>query len=110
MTRVRACTMRWRCHSSCRRSRFSQLGTQIRGKSSFSSSFENVPSIFAIVLLFAPSFRSDHLGISPPQLYSQLFQQLLKPTSVSTGLHAHTNWPTHRRQGAIELLCFRGMC
>src|SRR5579864_6765554 len=29
--------MRCRCHSSCRRSRFSQLGTQIRGKSSFSS-------------------------------------------------------------------------
>jgi hypothetical protein len=35
MTRVRACTMRCRCHSSCRRSRFSQLGTQICGKSSF---------------------------------------------------------------------------
>ncbi len=29
--RVRACTMRWRCHSSWRRSRFSQLGTQIGG-------------------------------------------------------------------------------
>ena len=32
MIRVRACTIRCRCHSSCRRSRFSQLGTQIRGK------------------------------------------------------------------------------
>jgi len=31
MIRVRACTIRCRCHSSCRRSRFSQLGTQIRG-------------------------------------------------------------------------------
>src|SRR6266853_505560 len=39
MIRVRACTMRCRCHSSCRRSRFSQLGTQICGKSSFSSNF-----------------------------------------------------------------------
>ena len=29
--------MRCRCHSSCRRSRFSQLGTQIRGKPSSSS-------------------------------------------------------------------------
>src|SRR5271169_4572799 len=38
MIRVRACTMRCRCHSSCRRSRFSQLGTQIRGKRSSISS------------------------------------------------------------------------
>ena len=37
MIRVRACTMRCRCHSSCRRSRFSQLGTQICGKRSSSS-------------------------------------------------------------------------
>jgi hypothetical protein len=29
MIRVRACSIRCRCHSSCRRSRFSQLGTQI---------------------------------------------------------------------------------
>ena len=35
--RVRACTIRCRCHSSCRRSRFSQLATQIRGKRSSSS-------------------------------------------------------------------------
>ena len=32
MIRVGACTMRCRCHKSRRRSRFSQLGTQIRGK------------------------------------------------------------------------------
>jgi hypothetical protein len=31
---VRACTIRCRCHSSCRRSRISQLGTQIFGKRS----------------------------------------------------------------------------
>jgi hypothetical protein len=34
MIRVRACTIRCRCHNSCRRSRFSQLGTQICGKRS----------------------------------------------------------------------------
>src|SRR5438094_6171266 len=39
MMRVRTCTMRCRCHSSCRKSRFSQLGTQICGKSSLSISF-----------------------------------------------------------------------
>src|SRR5438874_1609823 len=38
MMRVRTCTMRCRCHNSCRRSRFSQLGTQICGKSSFNMS------------------------------------------------------------------------
>jgi hypothetical protein len=36
---VRICTMRCRCHSSCRRSRFSGSGTHIRGKLSSSSSF-----------------------------------------------------------------------
>ena len=34
MIRVRACTIRCRCHSRCRRSRFSPLGTQICGKRS----------------------------------------------------------------------------
>ena len=37
MIRVRACTIRCWCHSSCRRSRFSQLGTQTRGKRSSSN-------------------------------------------------------------------------
>src|SRR5271169_1048118 len=32
MIRVRICTSRCRCQSSCRRSRFSGLGTQIRGE------------------------------------------------------------------------------
>src|SRR6266478_9286980 len=39
MIRVRICTSRCRCQSSCRRSRFSGLGTQIRGKRFSSSSF-----------------------------------------------------------------------
>jgi hypothetical protein len=37
MIRVRACTIRCRCHNNCRRSRFSQLGTQTWGNR-FSSS------------------------------------------------------------------------
>ena len=39
MIRIRICTNRCRCQSSCRRSRFSGLGTQIRGKRFSSSSF-----------------------------------------------------------------------
>src|SRR5262244_2985575 len=52
MMRVRACTIRCRCHSSCRRSRFSQLGTQIRGKRSSiskrSSSRASSRSVFGL--------------------------------------------------------------
>src|SRR6202453_2245194 len=50
--RVRICTMRCRCHSSCRRSRFSGLGTQIRGKLSSNSSFNrsraSLESVFCL--------------------------------------------------------------
>src|SRR5258708_25194958 len=41
MIRVRICTSRCRCQSSCRRSRFSGLGTQMRGKRFSSSNFSN---------------------------------------------------------------------
>ena len=71
--------------------------------------FENVPSILAIRFLLASSFRSDHRGIPPPPLYSQLFQQPLKPPSVPAGLHSHAYLLTYRRQVTIELLCFLGM-
>jgi hypothetical protein len=51
MIRVRICTNRCRCHSNCRGSRFSGLGTQIRGKlfsrSSLSSSRED-PDAYAV--------------------------------------------------------------
>src|SRR5215467_5207423 len=72
--------------------------------------FENVPCVLAIGLLLASSFRSDHLGIPPPQLYSQPFQQLLKPAPVTAGLYSHPYGLTRRRQGTIELLCPLGMC
>src|SRR5215831_8568895 len=72
--------------------------------------FQNMPSILAIGLLLAPSFRSDRLRISPPQLHSQPFQQPLKPLRLPAGLHANTYPLTHRGQPTIELLCFLGMC
>jgi hypothetical protein len=43
--RVRACTMRCRCHSSCRRSRFSQLGTQICGNRSSTSNCRKLQAV-----------------------------------------------------------------
>ena len=83
MTRVRACTMRWRCHSSCRRSRFSQLGTQIRGESSFSINSESVahpgdPSSVCVLAWLGSRLRrpSTTRSSAPPAV-------------VQTSAHAH---------------------
>ncbi len=46
MIRVRACTIRCRCHNHCRRSRFSQLGTQTWGNR-FSSSKRRISCVSA---------------------------------------------------------------
>src|SRR5438045_8960716 len=57
MTRVRVCTMRWRCQSSCRTSRFSQLGSQILGKSSFTITSEyasHLPDPSPVCVLASP--------------------------------------------------------
>src|SRR5271169_2206391 len=48
MIRVRICTSRCRCQSSCRRSRFSGLGTQIRGKLFSSISRASSRSVFCL--------------------------------------------------------------
>jgi hypothetical protein len=55
MIRVRACTIRCRCHNSCRRSRFSSIGTQIRSLGSVirgldSGRFGEAPSDSSAVL------------------------------------------------------------
>src|SRR5271155_2126655 len=52
MIRVRICTSRCRCQSNCRRSRFSGLATQMRGKrfssSNFSKSWASWRSVFCL--------------------------------------------------------------
>src|SRR5260370_473118 len=50
--------LRWRCHSSCRRSRFSQLATQILGKSSFSMSCRICCASSRSVFCFRARLRS----------------------------------------------------
>src|SRR5215471_21123935 len=57
MMRVRACTIRCRCHSSCRRSRFSQLGTQIGGKSFFSNKLRMCCASCRSVFCLRPHLR-----------------------------------------------------
>jgi hypothetical protein len=80
MIRVRACTIRCRCHNHCRRSRFSQLGTQTWGKPVLQQQAQNQLCILPIRLLFAHSLRPDLSRVSDPQLEPQLAEQPFKPT------------------------------
>ena len=74
MIRVRICTNRCRCHSSCRRSRFSGLGTQMRGKlfssSSFNRSWASCRSVFCLRTRFVLIFGR----IANPHLDTQCCQ------------------------------------
>ena len=56
MIRVRACTIRCRCHSNCLRSRFSPLGTQIRGKRSSSNNRKISSASWRSVFCFRTRF------------------------------------------------------
>src|SRR6266852_1328905 len=78
MIRVRICTSRCRCHSSCRTSRFSGLGTHTRGKlfssNSFNRSWASWRSVFCLRtrlgLTFAASpihTYNEHVRLLPPE-------------------------------------------
>src|SRR5215471_16355171 len=106
MTRVRIPTRRCRCHTSCRRSRFSGVGTQMRGK---------VPSSINFSMCWASnrSFLSLHaLGsdlrrIAYPQFKVELGQHALEPARVSGGLDSHPHlFPSYLK---IELLSLSAM-
>src|SRR5579862_1317413 len=98
--------MRWRCHSSCRRSRFSQFATQIRGKRSSIIKLQNQLRILAIRLLLAHSLGTDHGGVPDPQLEVQLRQQPFKPARMSTGFHSYAHLHFLGCEITVELLRF----
>jgi hypothetical protein len=81
-------TRRCRCHTSRRRSRFSGVGAQMRGKSSFSISFKicsaSRRSLFCRTLL-----GSDLRRIAYPYFKFELAQQALEPARVSASLNSH---------------------
>src|SRR5258708_20952881 len=104
MTRVRIWTNRCRCHSSCRRSRFSASGTQILGKRSSIRSFNNNCASLAIGLLLPHSLRANLRCVPDPQLKLQLDQQTLKPACVSAGFHPDTHLSCLERP--LQLLGF----
>ena len=67
MIRVRICTKRCRCHNSCRKSRFSGLGTQICGKL-FPHQAQQQSGVLAVELLLPHALGLDLRGITDPQL------------------------------------------
>src|SRR5215469_11098958 len=81
MIRVRICTSRCRCHSSCRRSRFSRLGTQILGK------------------------LSSRISRSKSRA-SKFCQQSLEPARESGSFHAYPHQDSSLVQVPIESFCF----
>jgi|HubBroStandDraft_4_1064222.scaffolds.fasta_scaffold06444_1 hypothetical protein len=104
MIRVRICTSR--CHSSCRRSRFSGLGTQIRGKlfsrSSRSSSRASSQSVFCLRTRLLLIWAASPIHSSIPSSA----KQPLEPAGVAGGLHRHSYARSSRRQFPIKLLGF----
>src|SRR6266851_1416489 len=88
MIRVRICTNRCRCHNSCRRSRFSGLGTQICGKLfssiSLSRSWASLRSVFsfftrlALISAGSPIHSSKPNSASSRQAYPHAHSSLLQ--------------------------------
>ena len=96
---------RWcRCHSGCRRSRFSQFGTHNWGEAIFWQQAQNQLRILAIRLLLPHSLRADLGRIPYSQLKLQLSQQPFKPASVPTRFHPYTHFEFLRGQISVELL------
>src|SRR5215470_1770107 len=104
MIRVRICTSRCRCHSSCRRSRFSALGTQIRGKRSSNNSFRS--SLASSGLRLPDPLGFDLGGIADPQLEIKFSQQSLEPARIPGSLHAYPHADSLRFQISIEVARF----
>ncbi len=105
---MRICTSRCRCHRSCRRSRFSESGTQIRGKTLFHHQPQQQLRILPIRLLLAHPLGADLSGVPNPQFELQLAQQALEPTRVPAGFHSYPH-PLPFKPG-IELLGFSTVC
>lgn len=96
--------MRCQCHNSYRRSRFSQFGTQILGKSSFSNKCRMCCASCRSVFCFRTRFAAILAAVSRPQLEVQLCQKTLEPPCVTTRFHAYMHFASYSCQSAIELI------
>src|SRR5207302_304328 len=106
MMRVRTCTMRCRCHNSCRRSRFSQLGTQICGKSSFNMSLRiscaSCRSVFCLRTRLLWISAASPIHNSNCNSASSRSNQRACPT----GFHPNPHFFSAHLELAVELLRF----
>ena len=98
MIRVRICTNRCRCHSSCRRSRFSGLGTQICGKRSSRISLSRSLASSRSVFRFLTRLASISAG-SP-------IHNSKSSSASSRSLHSYPHADSFSLQVPIESLRF----
>src|SRR5439155_4095037 len=105
MMRVRICTSRCRCQSSCRRSRFSSSGTQIRGKRSSirsrSSSSASWRSVFCLRTRLVRISAASPIHSSNCSSVSNRSNQ-----RMPTGFHPNTHFFSAHLELAVELLRF----
>src|SRR5580692_9354059 len=103
MIRVRICTNRWRCHSSCRRSRFSGPGTQICGKlfsrNSRSSSRASSRSNFCFFTRLALISAGSPIHSAKPNSASSRSNQR------ECSFHPYPHIKSSLLQVSIEFLC-----
>src|SRR5947199_7074943 len=106
MMRVRICTIRCRCQSSCRRSRFSPSATQIRGKRSSirsrSSSSASWRSVFCLHTRLVRFSAASPIHSSNCTSVSSRSNQRACPT----GFHPNPHFFSSHLELAVELLRF----
>src|SRR5207237_8852702 len=96
MRRVRACTIRCRCHS-----RYPDLRKVV-----FAYQLQNQLRIVTVRLLLAHPLATDLGRVPDPQLKVELCQQSLKPACVATGFHPYTHLQSLGCELTVELFRF----
>src|SRR5207302_11184487 len=96
MRRVRACTIRCRCHS-----RYPDLRKVV-----FEYQLQNQLRILTVRLLLAHPLATDLGRVPDPQPKVDLCQQSLKPACVATGFHPYTHLQSLGCELTVELFRF----
>jgi len=104
MIRVRICTSRCRCHSSCRRPILWTRYPDAR-KGIFQQQLQQKSSIVGVGFLLAHTLGLDFRRIADPDLDTQLCQQPFEPARIARGLHSHAHADSSQSQFPIKLLC-----
>src|SRR6516162_6943667 len=106
ITRVRICTRRCRCHSSCPQIAILRIRYPDARKAVLQHQLQYELRILPIGLLLAHPLRADLGSVADPQLELQIVQQTLEPARVSAGFHAYPHDLAVLAHFAVELLGF----